>query len=178
LRRSSASPGSVTRSSAHGDLRDGNILINNIAYILRRVPVFGIPGSGSYRLRPVAIEDVADICVRSGAARTHEVIDAVGPDTFTFEDLVRLIARTIGRRVLFVHVPPAVALGAGAAIGRVVGDVVATRDELDGLMAGLVTTAGPATGTRRLSEWLTQNADAVGRRYASEISRHYGRALR
>jgi uncharacterized protein YbjT (DUF2867 family) len=42
-----------------------DILINNIAYILRRVSVFGIPGSGSYRLRPVSVEDVADICLRS-----------------------------------------------------------------------------------------------------------------
>jgi len=154
-----------------------DILINNIAYILRRVPVFGIPGSGSYRLRPVAVEDVADICVRSGAVEADEVIDAVGPETFTFEDLVRLIARTIGRRLLFVHVPPAAALGAAAAIGRVVGDVLVTRDELDGLMAGLVTTEGPATGSRRLSEWLTKEADTVGRRYASEITRHYRRAL-
>jgi NADH dehydrogenase len=121
-----------------------DILINNIAYILRRVPVFGIPGSGSYRFRPVAVEDMADICVRSGASEADEVIDAVGPETFTFEDLVRLIARTIGRRVLFVHVPPVLALDVAAAIGRVVGDVVVTRDELDGLMAGLVTTEGPA----------------------------------
>jgi uncharacterized protein YbjT (DUF2867 family) len=155
-----------------------DILINNIAYILRRVPIFGIPGSGSYRLRPVAVEDVADICVRSGTSVADEVIDAVGPETLTFEDLVRLIARTMGRRVLFVHVPSAVALGAAAAIGRVVGDVVVTRDELEGLMAGLVTTEGPATGSRRLSGWLTQKADSVGRRYASEISRHYPRALR
>ncbi len=87
------------------------------------------------------------------------MIDAVGPETLTFEDLVRLIARTIGRRARFVHVPPAVALGAAAGIGWVVGDVVVTREELDGLMAGLVTTEGPATGTRRLSAWLTQKAD-------------------
>jgi uncharacterized protein YbjT (DUF2867 family) len=155
-----------------------DILINNIAYILRRVPSSGSPARGSYRLRPVAVEDVAEICVRSGAFEADEVIDAVGPETLTFQDLARLIARTIGRRVLFVHVPLAVALGAGAAIGRVVGDVVVTKDELDGLMAGLVTTEGPATGTRALSEWLTQEADTVGRRYASEISRHYRRAPR
>lgn len=150
-----------------------DILINNIAYILRRVPVFGIPGSGSYRLRPVSVEDVAEICVRSGRAGTDEVIDAVGPETFTFEELVRLIARTIGSHGLFVHVPPALALTAGAAIGRVVGDVVVNRDELEGLMAELVTTEGPATGTRRLTEWLAHNADVVGKRYASEVSRHY-----
>jgi uncharacterized protein YbjT (DUF2867 family) len=150
-----------------------DILINNIAYILRRIPVFGIPGSGSYRLRPVSVEDVADICVRSGRAESDEVTDAVGPETFTFEGLVRLIAQTIGRRTLFVHVPPEVALNAAAVIGRVVGDVMVTRDELDGLMAELVMAEGPATGTRRLSEWLARNADTVGKRYASEVSRHY-----
>ncbi len=150
-----------------------DILINNIAYILRRLPVFGIPGSGSYRLRPVSVEDVADICVRSRPEESAEVIDAVGPETFTFEELVRLIAQTIGRRILFVHVPPAAALTAATAIGRVVGDVVVTRDELEGLMAELVTTEGPATGTRPLTEWLARNAAVVGRRYASEVSRHY-----
>ncbi len=150
-----------------------DILINNIAYILRRVPVFGIPGSGSYRVRPVSVEDVADICVRFGSSETNEVIDAVGPETFTFEELVRLIARTFGSRNLFVHVPPAVALAAADIIGRVVGDVVVTGDELKGLMAELVTTDGPSTGTRRLSEWLAQNAATVGTKYASEVGRHY-----
>ena len=98
-----------------------DILINNIAYILRRIPIFGIPGSGSYRLRPVSVEDVADLCVRTGRGESGDVIDAVGPETFTFEVLVRLIAQTLGRRTLFVHVPPAVALTAAAIIGRVVG---------------------------------------------------------
>ena len=150
-----------------------DILINNIAYILRRLPVFGIPGSGSYRLRPVSVEDVTEICVRSGLGRSDEVIDAVGPETFTFEELVRLIAGAIRRRILFVHVPPSSALAAATAIGRLVGDVVVTKDELKGLMAGLVSAEGPATGTRPLTEWLAQNAAVVGKRYASEVSRHY-----
>jgi NADH dehydrogenase len=150
-----------------------DILINNIAYLLRRMPVFGIPGSGLYRVRPVSVEDVADICVRSGLGETDEVVDAVGPETFTFEQLVRLIARIIGRRTLFVHLPLTAALTAAALVGRIVGDVVVTRDELEGLIAGLVTTEGPPTGTRRLTEWLAKNAGVVGRHYASEVSRHY-----
>ncbi|HEX9093138.1 MAG TPA: NmrA family NAD(P)-binding protein [Coriobacteriia bacterium] len=152
-----------------------DILVNNLAYILRRVPVFGVPGSGAYRVRPVAVEDVADLCVRASHDASDEVIDAVGPETFTFEDLLRTIARSIGRRVAFVHVPPAVALAAANAIGRLVRDVLVTPDELDGLMAGLVTTDGPTTGTRSLSDWLDANAARVGRTYASEVSRHYGR---
>jgi uncharacterized protein YbjT (DUF2867 family) len=151
-----------------------DILINNLAFILRRVPVFAVPGSGTYRLRPVAVEDLADICVGAAAAGEDRPVDAVGQEVFTFEELLRSIARAIGRRVRFVHVPPAAALAAAAAIGRMVGDVLVTRDELGGLMAGLVTTDGPATGTTRLTEWLARSSATVGRRYASEVSRHYG----
>jgi NADH dehydrogenase len=150
-----------------------DILINNIAWILRRFPVFGVPGSGAYRVRPIAVEDMADLCVQAGARRENEAIDAVGPETFTFDELVRLIARTIGRRARIVHVPPTVALGASRLIGYVTRDVVATKDELEGLMANLVVTDGPATGHRRLSDWLTENAAQVGATYHSEVSRHY-----
>jgi uncharacterized protein YbjT (DUF2867 family) len=153
-----------------------DILINNIAYLLRRLPVFGIPGSGTYRLRPVSVEDVADICVEAGDRQDDEVIDAVGPETFTFEELVRLIAGAVGAKARIVHVPTAAVLATARVVGSLVNDVVVTGDELGGLMADLVVTDGPATGERRLSEWLDMNADVVGKRYASEVSRHYRRA--
>jgi NADH dehydrogenase len=150
-----------------------DILINNLAFILRRLPVFGVPGSGSYRVRPVSVTDVADICVRAGETHEDQVVDAVGPEIFTFEELLRAIAGAIGRRVAFVHVPTQMALVAASAIGRVVGDVLVTRDELGGLMAELVTTDGPATGRGVLTEWIAENAATIGRRYASEVSRHF-----
>src|SRR6266702_3983347 len=153
-----------------------DILINNVAYLLRRFPVFAIPGSGTYRVRPVFVEDVAELCVRAGQRDENEVMDAVGPETFTFEKLVRVIAQKIGRRARIVHVPPPAALAASRLIGYLVRDVVLTKDELEGLMAGLVATEGPPTGERRLSEWLTENAASVGARYGSEVARHYAPA--
>lgn len=150
-----------------------DILINNIAYLLRRLPVFGVPGSGTYRVRPVSVEDVAELCVQAGQRDESEVIDAVGPETFTFEELVRLIAGSIGSKARIVHMPPAMALGASRLLGYLVKDVVVTKDELDGLMGNLVVTDGPPTGQRRLSDWLTENAARVGAKYASEVSRHY-----
>lgn len=152
-----------------------DILINNIAFVLRRSAVFGIPGSGRYRLRPVSVEDVADLCARSGQREEDEVVDAVGPETFTFEELVRFIARKVGSRARLVHVPVELALAASKLIGFAVRDILVTRDELQGLMADLVVTDGPATGSRRLSKWLADNAATVGKRYASEVSRHYAR---
>lgn len=152
-----------------------DILINNIAFVLRRFPVFGIPGSGEYRVRPVSVEDVADICVRAGRREQDEVIEAVGPETFTFEEMVRLIAETVASRARIIHVPPSAALAVSRVIGVLVKDVLVTRDELEGLMANLVVTDGPATGHRRLTDWLAENAATVGRTYASEVSRHYAR---
>jgi uncharacterized protein YbjT (DUF2867 family) len=151
----------------------GDVLINNIAWLLRRLPVFGIAGSGDYRIRPVHVDDVAAIAVAAGRRQDDVVLDAVGPETYTFEELVRLISGTVGRRPVIVHVPPRVALAVATVLGLLVRDVLVTGDELAGLVAELVATDGPATGKIRFSEWLAQHAGEVGREYASELARHY-----
>ncbi len=151
----------------------GDVLINSIAWLLRRLPVFGIAGSGDYRIRPVHVDDVAAIAVAAGRHEDDVVLDAVGPETFTFEELVSLIADTVAHRPVIVHVPPRVALAMAAVLGLLVRDVLVTGDELAGLVAELVVTDGPATGTVRLSEWLADHASDVGREYASELGRHY-----
>jgi uncharacterized protein YbjT (DUF2867 family) len=151
----------------------GDVLINNIAWLLRRLPVFAIAGSGTYRIRPVHVDDVAAIAVAAGRRDDSVVLDAVGPETYTFDELVGLIAATVGRRPVMVHVPPWVALALATAVGLFVRDMLVTGDELAGLVAELVATDGPATGTVRLSEWLADHAGDVGREYASELARHY-----
>jgi uncharacterized protein YbjT (DUF2867 family) len=151
----------------------GDVLINNIAWLLRRLPVFGVAGSGAYRIRPVHVDDVAAIAVAAGRREDDVVVDAVGPESYTFEELVGLIAATVGHRPTIVHVPPRVVLAVATVLGLVVRDVLVTGDELAGLMAELVAPDGPATGTVRLSDWLAQHAGEVGREYASELARHY-----
>jgi NADH dehydrogenase len=150
-----------------------DILINNIAWFVRRVPVFGIPGDGSYRIRPIYVEDMARLMAEAVDARGNAVIDAVGPETYTFEELVRLIARSIGRSVHLVHVPTSLAYLVTLVTGWLVGDVVLTWEEYRGLMGNLLAPEGPPSGTTRLSEWLAAHKELVGMRYASEVARHY-----
>lgn len=150
-----------------------DILINNIAWLLRRLPVFGVFGKGDYRLQPIFVEDMADLVVKLGAQHENCVVDAVGPDVFTFDALVRLIAREIQSRAFITHMPPAFAYAAAKSIGYLVGDVVLTRDEVAGLMANLLISDKAPTGKTRLAEWLGANAQTVGARYASELARHY-----
>lgn len=152
---------------------EGDVLINNIAWLARRLPLFGVPGTGTYRVRPVFVGDVADLAVDAGGRADNSVTDAVGPETYTFEGLVRLVARAVGRRPRLVHLPPTLLIGLVKVLGLALGDVLLTVDELRGLMAGLVATEGPPTGATRLSEWLDEHAGDIGRVYASELARHY-----
>ncbi|MFQ5796672.1 MAG: SDR family oxidoreductase [Candidatus Bipolaricaulia bacterium] len=150
-----------------------DILINNIAWFLRRFPVFAVPGAGDYRLQPVFVEDMAEIAVNAGHKDDNLIINAVGPEIYTFNQLVRLIAGTVRSRAKIIHLRPGLALFLARLIGYIVNDVVLTRDELEGLMAGLLVSGTAPTGQTRLSDWLDQNADSVGVRYASELNRHY-----
>lgn len=153
----------------------GDVLVNNIAWLVRRFPAFAIAGNGSYRVRPVHVDDVARLCVESGASGASEglVVDALGPESMTFEEMVRMIRNAVGGRARLVHVPAAVVPPLARVIGLLVRDVVLTRDELKGLMSELVHTDGPATGEIAFSEWVASNASTLGTRYASELGRHF-----
>jgi uncharacterized protein YbjT (DUF2867 family) len=150
-----------------------DILINNIAWFIRHFPMFGIPGDGRYGIRPIYVEDMALLVADAVDQQENRVLDAVGPETYSFEDLVKLIARQIGRSVYPIHMPTTLAYLFTYLIGMVVGDTILTLEEYKGLMSNLLAPEGPASGKTLLSQWLAENNDRVGRRYASEIARHY-----
>jgi NADH dehydrogenase len=152
-----------------------DILINNIAWFIRRFPVFGIPGDGSYRIRPIYVEDMARLIAGAADQQTSTVLDAVGPETFSFEELVRLIAAQVGRSVRLVHLPMPLAYVSTLLTGWFVRDVVLTWEEYKGLMANLLAPEGPSTGETCLSQWLASNREHVGSQYASEVARHFAK---
>ncbi len=154
-----------------------DILINNLAWALRHLPIFGVFGDGSYRLQPIHVDDLAQLAVEQGSLRENRIIDAVGPETFTYRELVRTVADIIGVHRPIVSVPPSTAHAAGWLIGKIVGDVLITRDEIDGLMRGLLCTNSPPTGISRLTDWARQHAHDLGVHYASELARRRNRVL-
>ncbi len=152
---------------------EGDILINNIAWFLRRFPFFAIPGAGNYSIRPIYVEDMARLLVDCAESRGDTVRDAVGPETFRFTELVRLIALNVRRPARLFHVPVGIAYVATLLTGWMVRDVILTWEEYKGLTGNLLASEAPATGETRLSEWLAENAGKVGMHYASEVARHF-----
>jgi len=159
---------------------EGDVLINNIAWLLRHLPAFAIPGDGRYRLQPMHVKDHAGLVVEVGSQPADVVVDSAGPEIFTFDELVHLIRRAMKVRPLVVHVPPVLAMAGASVAGRMVGDMLLTRDELDDLMHDILVSHEPPRGTTRLTGWLSLHRKDVGRKYASEMERHYpqpGRVL-
>lgn len=150
---------------------DDDILINNIAWILRRFPVFGVFGDGRYGIRPIHVNDFADLAVQCGDSREDVVMDAVGPERFTYRDLVETLARILKIKRWITSVPESLGFWIGRAIGAIVNDIVLTRDEIGALMSGLLDTNGTATGTTRLTEWAASHSETLGRFYHGELAR-------
>jgi uncharacterized protein YbjT (DUF2867 family) len=157
---------------------DDGVLINNMAWLLRNLPVFCIGGRGSYQVRPTHVDDLARLALEAAAWPDDRIVDAVGPERPTFVELVGQIRAAVGSRSRIVSVPPSILLAMSKALGVAMRDVLLTPDEYRSMAEGLADSDAPATGTVRLSEWLTEHGDTLGRHYANELTLHFGTRLR
>jgi uncharacterized protein YbjT (DUF2867 family) len=154
-----------------GGQRD--VLVNNIAWILRRLPVFALPGDGAYPVQPVHVDDLARICVEAATVDNDLVIDAAGPEQMPFAKLIALIQAAVHNHGPVIPLPPVLMAAAARAFGLLVGDVVLTPDEITGLISGLLVSHHPPRGQIPFSHWLDQHAPLIGSSYANELHRHF-----
>lgn len=152
-----------------------DVLINNIAWALRRMPVFGVYGRGDYRLQPIYVDDLAAAAVEKAAQTQNEIVEAIGPETFTYRELVQMIADKLGLRRAMIGVPPGLGYWACRLVGWMVGDVVVTRDEIRGLMENRLYVNAPPLGKTKLTEWVAGHKETLGRIYTSELRRRVDR---
>jgi NADH dehydrogenase len=151
----------------------GGVLVNNIAWLLRRLPVFAIGGRGDYRIRPVHVDDLARLCTELGARGDSVTVDAVGPESLTFREMVTAIRDATGSRAVIVPAPGWLIPPLSAILGAMLRDVLLTHEEYQAMAAGLADSGGPATGRVSLTDWIAEHGDSLGRGYASELDRHY-----
>ncbi len=119
------------------------------------------------------MEDLSDLAVEGIYKKESYVRDAVGPDIFTFKEMVNLIGKKVGAQRPLLKIPPHMALSAAQFMSLFLGDVLLTPEEVDGLMANLLVSQEAPRGKTHLADWLETNKERVGKKYASEIKRHY-----
>jgi NADH dehydrogenase len=150
-----------------------DILVNNIAWLMRKFPVFPIFGSGEYRLQPIYVGDLARVAVAEGKRLESKIVDAGGPEEYTYAQMVRMIAASIKPGIKFIHLPASLGVALGRLIGLFVRDVILTQDEARGLMENRLTSSQPPLGTTQFSQWIADHKDLLGRQYQSELERHF-----
>jgi uncharacterized protein YbjT (DUF2867 family) len=156
------------------------VLVNNIAWLLRHLPVFAVGGRGTYRVRGIHVEDLARLCVELGDRTDTEVMDAVGPQSVTFRELVDAVRAAVDSHTIVVPVPGALLTGLSRALSLMLRDTLLTPDEYHAMADGLADSDAPATGRIVFTDWIAEHAPDLGRRYANELDRHFrapGRAL-
>jgi NADH dehydrogenase len=152
-----------------------DILVNNIAWVLRHLTVFGVFGDGQYMLQPIYVDDLAALAVEQGRERENIIIDAIGPETFTYRELVATVGEIIAKKRPILSFPPALGYAVGWVIGKLVGDVMITRQEIAGLMANLLYVDSPPAGDTKLTDWAKEHASTLGLHYTSELARRRDR---
>src|SRR3990170_1746866 len=153
-----------------------DILINNIAWLLRKLPIFGIFGNGQYRIQPVYVGDIAKLAVELSRKNESIICDAVGPETYTYTQLVHLIRERVESRAKIVHLPPKIGFLLSKPLNLLMRDIITTREEISGLMEGLLVSYGKPSCPTRFSKWSKEHAAELGVKYASELDRHYRKA--
>ncbi len=152
-----------------------DILINNIAWSLRHLPLFGVFGSGDYKLQPIYVDDLAQAAVEHALDSRNEIINAIGPETYTYRQLVQMIRQALGLKRPIIGLPPVLGYWSCRLLGWLMGDVVITREEIRGLMEGRLCVEAPPLGTTRLSAWVAEHSSTLGQRYTSELARRIDR---
>jgi len=152
-----------------------DVLINNIAWSLRHLPVMGVFGSGDYKLQPIYVDDLAQAAAEQVGGERNEVLEAIGPETFTYRELVARIRSALGVRRPIVAVPPRLGYWACRLLGLLVGDVIITREEIRGMMENRLFVQAHPLGSTKLTEWIDRHKDTLGRHYTSELARRVDR---
>jgi uncharacterized protein YbjT (DUF2867 family) len=101
-----AFPGAVVIRPAVMFAPDDGFL-TTILGLLRTLPVYPLFGDGRTRLQPVYVDDVAAAIARvlRQTERPHPVYELAGPRVYSYEELLRTIARTAGLRPMLVRIP-------------------------------------------------------------------------
>jgi uncharacterized protein YbjT (DUF2867 family) len=154
-----------------GQSSTDGVLVNNIAWLLRHLPVFAIGGSGAYRLRPIHVDDLAQLATREWEG--NATVDAVGPQSLAFREMVTTIRAAVGSRAVLVSVPGRLVPPLSGMLGLVLRDVLLTGEEYRAMTAGMADSSAPSAGETVFADWVAAHGQDLGRRYANELDRHY-----
>jgi len=113
-----------------------------ILKLLRRLPAYPIFGTGTAKLQPAHVDDVAEAVARivQRAERDPITLECGGPQVYTYRDLVRSVAREAGLKPRLIPVPLAV-WHAMARVAELLPSPAVTRNQVELMRVDTVASA-------------------------------------
>lgn len=118
----------------------GGEFINMLLRQVRLLPLVPVIGDGNYRLQPVSVHDVA-ACFSLSLANDHsigETFELGGPEALTYNEMLQVFCRVLGKRRGLVHLPLALVRPVVQLLEKVMRRPPVTTDQLKMLLAGNV----------------------------------------
>ena len=150
-----------------------DILINNIAWLLRTFPFFALPSPMNYSAQPVYACDVANAVFDVLLSEKSGTRDVVGEEVYLMDELVRLISVAISHPKRILLMPKPLTLLFVRFLGLLLHDRVLTIDELQGLMENRLISQEAPLGKTSFRSWILQEGSKLGKRYTNDFSRFY-----
>jgi len=106
--------------------------LTTILGLLRTLPAYPLFGDGRTRLQPVYVDDVAAAIaqVLRQTQRPYPIYELAGPRVYSYEELLRTIARTAGLRPVLVRIPFAF-WNAAAGLAEILPHPPLTRNQVE-----------------------------------------------
>ena len=149
------------------------LLVGNITWLLKKMPVFVIAGDGKYRLQPIFVKDLAQLALRESQKNGDRVINAAGPEVFKYIELIELLSEIVKSKALLIKAPPWLALALAKLLSLFLRDVLLTKDELEGLIEEHLYIGPDYIEGSQFSDWAKENAHLLGGHYSNELARHH-----
>lgn len=150
-----------------------DVLINNIAWLIRHFLLFPVFNKGEAWIQPIFAEDNAKIAVEAGYRSENLTWDSVGPERYPFAEIVRMLAKVLDRKIWTPKVPNNLTLTLSQIIGFLQKDQLLTRDEMIGLLENRLISNDAPRGTTLFSKWIQENSGSLGTKYLNDFNRYY-----
>lgn len=125
---------------------EGDGFVTQMMATMRSAPLFRpVPGDGTPKFRPIAVEDVTTCFVRALTyeAATNQTVDLGGADELTLNEVLAEIARCAGVRKPAVHFPMPLMFAGAAVAQKLLTNPPVTADQLRMLREGSACDIGP-----------------------------------
>jgi uncharacterized protein YbjT (DUF2867 family) len=150
-----------------------DVLLHNIAWLLRYFPFFVFPSPSTCFIQPIFAEEVGCFAVESIHSYPNQTMDLAGPEVVSMKEMVQKIGRATGYTRPIYSTSLGITMAAVRILNTILHDRIITEEEILGLQNNLLVSSQPPLGKISFSDWLVQEGSSLCSHYINDYKRFF-----